>query len=151
MQRLFFFSNYFFITLPISQQEDMLMLLYLRNLMRWWAEYLHSAPSPCTWPRRMPPWTASTGCPALGLDLVNGQEEHCGWSVYSPSPSLCVHCGFLCPSKKPQFLSCVPLHTAVSISLHQEWRQGLVLAWGTAPSRVCLPKPCPHLCKWFLY
>ena len=38
-----FFPNYFFIKLLMSQQEGTLMLLYLRNLMRWGAGGLPSA------------------------------------------------------------------------------------------------------------
>lgn len=42
----FFFPNYFFIRLLMSQQEGVLLLLYLRNLIRWWAGSSPPHPTP---------------------------------------------------------------------------------------------------------
>ena len=150
MQRIFF-PNYFFIKLLMSQQEGMLMLLCLRNLRRWWAG-VSPLPSSLRGPGGFSPTDLICRLPWPWYGWDNRQESR-SWSNSCPvSLWGWVHCGFLCPSKKPQLLSRGPPQTALSpIPIN---RSLYIRGWWLpvcASLRMlrhllrCLPKLCPHL------
>ena len=82
-----FFPNYFFIKLLMSQQEGTLMLLYLRNLMRWGAG-VFPLPSSLHRPGRSCPTDLICRLPCPPVSLDTGQESAAGVTRV-PSPSVC--------------------------------------------------------------